>query len=74
MFRELIIKREAGADKALEVYAQLKKAKIISLDESITLTAADISLEYCLPPPLPSLQNLLPPSPVCLSLQQTVFL
>ena len=44
-----VIKREAGEDKALEAYAQLKKTKIIPLDESIALNAADISLGLGLP-------------------------
>ena len=44
-----VIKREAGEDKALEAYAQLKNTKIIPLDENITLSAADISLEFGIP-------------------------
>lgn len=39
-----VIKREAGEDRALKAYVELKKTKIIPLDESITLIAADISL------------------------------
>ncbi len=44
-----VIKREAGEDKALEAYAQLKNTKIIPLDENLTLYAADISLEFGIP-------------------------
>jgi predicted nucleic acid-binding protein len=44
-----VIKREAGEDKALEAYAQLKNTKIIPLDENLALSAADISLEFGIP-------------------------
>lgn len=44
-----VIKREAGEDKALEAYAQLKNTKIIPLDENLSLSAADISLEFGIP-------------------------
>ncbi|MFQ5820060.1 MAG: type II toxin-antitoxin system VapC family toxin [Candidatus Heimdallarchaeota archaeon] len=44
-----VIKREAGEDKALEAYAQLKNTKIIPLDENLSLSAADMSLEFGIP-------------------------
>jgi len=44
-----VIKREAGEDKALEAYAQLKNTKIIPLDDNLSLSAADISLEFGMP-------------------------
>ncbi|MFQ6126805.1 MAG: type II toxin-antitoxin system VapC family toxin [Candidatus Heimdallarchaeota archaeon] len=44
-----VIKREAGEDKALEAYAQLKNTKIIPLDENLSLSVADISLEFGMP-------------------------
>lgn len=44
-----VIKREAGEDKALEAYAQLKNTQIIPLDENLSLAAADISLEFGMP-------------------------
>ena len=44
-----VIKREAGEDKALEAYSQLKNTKIIPLDENLSLSATDISLEFGIP-------------------------
>ena len=44
-----VIKREVGEDKALEAYAQLKNTKIVPLDENLSLSAADISLEFGMP-------------------------
>lgn len=40
------ISRERGEDKALELVAQLKRYKIVSLDESLSISAAKISGEY----------------------------
>jgi predicted nucleic acid-binding protein len=39
------IKRERGEEKALEAYAQLMRARIIPLDASLALEAADLSLK-----------------------------
>ena len=44
-----VIKRETGSDKALAAYAQLKNTKIIPVDENLSLSAADISLEFGMP-------------------------
>ena len=38
------VKASAGEESAIEAYAQLKRAKIVELDERIALRAADISL------------------------------
>ena len=39
------IKRERGEEKALAAYAQLMRARVIPLDASLALEAADLSLE-----------------------------
>ena len=39
-----ILKREAGEEKALLAFGHMKTAGVISLDESIALLAADVSL------------------------------
>jgi predicted nucleic acid-binding protein len=39
------IKREWGEERALEAYAQLMRARVIPLDASLALEAADVSLE-----------------------------
>lgn len=40
------IKRESSEEEALEAYAQICKTKIIELDESIAIEAADFSLQH----------------------------
>lgn len=39
------VKREKGEEKAMEAYAQIARTKIIPLDESLAMDAADFSLE-----------------------------
>lgn len=39
------IRRDRGEEKALEAYAQLLRAKVIPVDASLALEAADLSLE-----------------------------
>ncbi|MCX5868815.1 MAG: type II toxin-antitoxin system VapC family toxin [Proteobacteria bacterium] len=43
------IKRERGERDALEAVAQMQNTRIISFDERITLSAADLSLQFGLP-------------------------
>lgn len=43
------ISREKGEDKAIELVAQLKRYDIISLDESLFISAAKISNEHRIP-------------------------
>jgi predicted nucleic acid-binding protein len=38
------VKASAGEEGAIEAYAQLKRARIVELDERIALSAADVSL------------------------------
>ena len=42
VYRE--VKASAGEESAIDAYAQLKRAKIVELDERIALRAADIGL------------------------------
>jgi len=39
------IKKEASEERAFEAYAQLMRAKVISLDSNLALDAADVSLK-----------------------------
>lgn len=47
VFKKIL--NEAGEEKALQVIGQLKRYKIIVLDEDIALTAAEISCENKIP-------------------------
>ena len=41
-----VIRRDISEDRALEAIAALEKATIVSLDPSLALEAADVSLEH----------------------------
>lgn len=44
-----LVKRNRGESDALQAIALMQQARLVPLDESGALTAADISLEYSLP-------------------------
>lgn len=43
------VKKEKGQELALSVVAQMEKTKVVTLDEEITLLAADLSISHLLP-------------------------
>lgn len=43
------VKKEKGQELALSIVAQMEKTKVVTLDEEITLLAADLSISHLLP-------------------------